>query len=676
MIKIICNFFLIFTLVSYIVEAQTFKELEAIILAEPDVQSKLATLDKVQSSFINASLKQQASFWHLLALVQQQNSLFQASIDSATHSISLIKKNSTRQDLLLARNYILRSNSIYKIDSSTLNYCDDIEKAIKLLTDLRSEPSKLATALSSQSRCIYEKTNNIPEALAILDKAIFIAQNNQLKNEEQATIYNETALIYRRLSIFDKAYQYNIIAKNKWLLAGDYQGVYFMIKNSIVSATDMTKYEIAQQHIDELLLFAQQHPEFKDLPFYANYHSAVLARAQDNWQLAIVFFEKTIALEALASNSAYIRAAYEQLALMYFRNNQTSKSFDVLAMLESQYPGLPSVKAEVSPLILMKTGRKLTALNTAYKLLEQAKSEKREFVQKSTATLAQVHDNNLKQLDNMLLKQRFNYLAIISLLFVVLLILFSYIQVKRRKILKQEKDVAALLLTKKNQLLADVSHELGTPLSVLKLQVESLKDDLETDVQLSYDALDNKLNDIEHLIDDIHQLAQSDIGGLTLNYEMFNANQVFSHWQREFEHFGEINQLRFRMKNGLPDDFFIKIDRDKIKQVITNLLANSQKYTDKPGKIDFAIFIKNNNLCITIEDSVPGVSNEELTHIFDRLYRVESSRSRDTGGSGLGLAICKSLIEAHKGEIYAQQSNLGGLKIIIKIPVQPFHRVN
>ena len=70
-----------------------------------------------------------------------------------------------------------------------------------------------------------------------------------------------------------------------------------------------------------------------------------------------------------------------------------------------------------------------------------------------------------------------------------------------------------------------------------------------------------------------------------------------------------------------------------------------------------------------MEDSKPGVSEDDLSEIFERLYRIESSRSRETGGSGLGLAICKSLIEAHNGRIYAQHSSLGGIKIIIELPL-------
>jgi len=224
------------------------------------------------------------------------------------------------------------------------------------------------------------------------------------------------------------------------------------------------------------------------------------------------------------------------------------------------------------------------------------------------------------------------------------------------------------LILKKNQLLADVSHELSTPLTVLKLQVESLKDDLEDDVQVSYDALDSKLDDIQHLIDDIHQLAQSDVGALQMNIELFELNETLDLWQEELTQFVHKNKLAFEINRDLPTNFIVEFDRDRIKQIFTNLLTNSIKYTNKPGQVLLSASVKNQTLVLSIEDSEPAVSDSDLVNIFERLYRVENSRSRDTGGSGLGLAICKSLIEAHGGEIYAEHSDLGGLKIIIQIP--------
>jgi len=226
------------------------------------------------------------------------------------------------------------------------------------------------------------------------------------------------------------------------------------------------------------------------------------------------------------------------------------------------------------------------------------------------------------------------------------------------------------LMRKKNQLLADVSHELGTPLTVLKLQVEALKDDIEEDVQATYNSLDNKLSDIGHLIGDIHQLAQADTGTLQIHKQELDINEAIQNWENNLRDIVKSSELVFSVNNQFKHKKIIHCDRDKIKQVLSNLLANSVKYTDTPGKIKLSIKDDNDKVVFLIEDSKPGVDEKDLVNIFERLFRVKVSRSRETGGSGLGLAICKSLVEAHNGKIYAEQSSLGGLKIIIELPTK------
>jgi len=225
------------------------------------------------------------------------------------------------------------------------------------------------------------------------------------------------------------------------------------------------------------------------------------------------------------------------------------------------------------------------------------------------------------------------------------------------------------LMAKKNQLLADVSHELGTPLTVLKLHVESLQDDLEEDVQVTYNALAMKINDIQSLINDIHQLAQSDIGALNLNFYRFELNRTLDEWEKELKQFVQHNKLNFEISRQLPANLMVNFDSERLKQVFTQLLTNSIKYTNKPGKVILAASVVKSTLVLSIEDSAPTVDKDKLSNIFERLYRIENSRSRATGGSGLGLAICKSLIKEHHGKIFAEQSSLGGVKVTIELPI-------
>ncbi len=261
------------------------------------------------------------------------------------------------------------------------------------------------------------------------------------------------------------------------------------------------------------------------------------------------------------------------------------------------------------------------------------------------------------------------------------IIIYSYIKWRVKKIAHQEHiknemllaseraEVMANLVEKKNQLLADVSHELRTPLTILQLKVEALQNNLVQDVEASYDGLMDKISDINHLISDIYQLAQSDIGALRLSFDVYNCRSIINSWTDEFSATVSNNGFVWQQNINVFDDVSIAFDKNKIKQVLTNLIDNSMAYTDQPGKIRLTVQLNENNLDITIEDSTPGISQQDMQRIFERLYRIESSRSRATGGSGLGLAICKSIVEAHQGSIVASNSILGGVAIHIQLPI-------
>ncbi len=227
------------------------------------------------------------------------------------------------------------------------------------------------------------------------------------------------------------------------------------------------------------------------------------------------------------------------------------------------------------------------------------------------------------------------------------------------------------LVEKKKQLLADISHELRTPLTVLQLQIEALEANLEEDLGLAYRALSAKVTDMDNFISDLYFLAKSDIGALKLNISRLDIVDCFQEWQHECKFRVEGEGLTWSFASQALSSVFVAADEDKLKQVIQNLLTNAIAYTDSPGSIKLSIHLKGEQLEIALEDSYPSVDASELAHIFERLYRAESSRSRQTGGSGLGLSICKSVIEAHNGLIVAEPSTLGGIKIRILLPVEP-----
>ncbi len=656
-------------LLNNLVQAKSFTELEQEILSLPHSKERVLRLNNAKEFVPNYTKIEQANYYLLLGTAQQKTSHLNLALESFTQAINILTKNNAPPSILLADLYSFRASSKKEIDQSSVWHCDDRKISLVIERKIPNNHARIAEGISDYAACLYSEEVGISAATKLFEEAIEISQKYQLTLDQQATIYNRAALLYQMVGIFDAAYKYTQLALQLWKEDHNLIGVLYMQTNLINSSISMEKWPLAQQHLNEKYQFIAQHPELKGALLIAHYMSGKLAYIQKNWLLSIKFLKLAIEERKNSDEKSYIQASFELLSVAQFRAGLYQESYTTIDEFQAVYPNAPSIKKDILPVIALKNDTAEKALLEAYHLLDLEKKAKRNFIKQSTAHAAQLNQNNLAQLDNIKLQQRFTYAVTIGMLMVSCLIIFTYFQLQKRYIANKEKTLVDDLLHKKNQLLADVSHELSTPLTVLKLQVESLKDDLEDDVQITYDALDNKIDDIQHLIDDIHQLAQSDVGALQLNFESFELNSTLDSWENELTQFVNKNKLNFEIIRDIPINLTVNFDRDRIKQIFINLLTNSIKYTDKPGHVKLLAREKNSTLYLSIEDSAPSVLDKDLVAIFERLYRVESSRSRETGGSGLGLAICKSLIEAHNGEIHAEQSVLGGLKIIIALPI-------
>jgi signal transduction histidine kinase len=284
--------------------------------------------------------------------------------------------------------------------------------------------------------------------------------------------------------------------------------------------------------------------------------------------------------------------------------------------------------------------------------------------QLKVSRLEKTQAEQAQQLSTQQAKQRQLYLVFIVVVLLFAVVMFVVLQRRKLSVLKVKLYEDAL--QQKQQLFADVSHELRTPLTALKLQIKALQSNLVEDVNTGYSKLARKVSEINRLIADIYQLAQADSLSIELVKEDVHLQSLFELWEQDWKTYIEAIDLNWESNFDLHDAHF-ELDKDRIKQVIDNLLANSVHYTDVPGKVKLSASIHKKKLIICVEDSAPGVESSKLKKIFTRLYRIESSRNRQTGGSGLGLAICESLVEAHGGTIRAEQSELGGLKVVFEI---------
>ncbi len=218
--------------------------------------------------------------------------------------------------------------------------------------------------------------------------------------------------------------------------------------------------------------------------------------------------------------------------------------------------------------------------------------------------------------------------------------------------------------------IADISHELRTPLAILKGEIEAIQDGIRPSGPDAIASLHSEVEHLNHLINDLYELSMSDIGAL--NYQKCSLNPVavlesaIDTFRGEFENTGI--ELLYIPSKALQDSCTLFADGARLKQLFSNLLKNTLRYTDSPGRLIIDATMTENELILTFKDSAPGVSEQEIGHLFERLYRVESSRNRATGGAGLGLSICQNIVAAHDGYISAKTCELGGIWVTVVLP--------
>lgn len=219
--------------------------------------------------------------------------------------------------------------------------------------------------------------------------------------------------------------------------------------------------------------------------------------------------------------------------------------------------------------------------------------------------------------------------------------------------------------------IAEISHELRTPLAVLRGELESIEDGARQPTPAVIGSLREEVMQLTRLVDDLHLLAVADMGQMPCDMTPGNAGDALLRMARRFEtrakQMGLVMDIRFD-----PQPIAAQWDYGRIEQLLSNLLENSLRYTDAPGRVRMTWRANATALSLTVEDSAPGVAPLHLPKLFEPLYRVDAARGR-TGqhGSGLGLSIVQAIVRAHRGSVQARASDLGGLAIHVVLPLQP-----
>lgn len=219
--------------------------------------------------------------------------------------------------------------------------------------------------------------------------------------------------------------------------------------------------------------------------------------------------------------------------------------------------------------------------------------------------------------------------------------------------------------TLRKQMSSDIAHELRTPISILQSHLELMIDGIWEADNKRLENLHNESVRLGKLVDELGKIAELEGENLVLNKVKLDMNEISLCVVRTVE------SEFFKKKITLTydgEETLVEVDSDKIKQVMMNLLSNALKYTDPEGTVKVSVKKASSKILVSIEDNGIGIPEENLENVFERFYRVDKSRARNSGGTGIGLAIAKVIIEAHGGKIAVESIEGQGSCFTFELP--------
>lgn len=634
---------------------------------------------KLEAEHLNDELYVGRAFLNHGEIVQSQGKHQEA--------ISLFKQALTHYqtagDAKFIANALLELSSSYGHINQNVDALNYAQQSLKIGEDIE-DLATIANAYNSIGMQ-HDRMGNLSDALAAHMKTIELdRQRGDI--DELATSYFNVASIYKKMKDFENARFFtletlalDLPGNNPGFLGHDYNM--------------LAELDLASQNIDAALQnakLAEQYFESINAEGHLGQVYNNLARIylqNNNTKEATTYVDRATALnQKVGQDNQLAHSALIKAEILIAE----SRFSDALGILENKIDDTLEQKnfEHIRTLFSLRSEayersgqaeKALQAYKDYYRLKDQYEAENHssimaqlqnqmDYLQKEHRIELLETQSNLKQLqlESAELEKK---LWITGLLIVVLLLaILGYKERTRRKLAAIEKKLLADSVQQKNAMLAEVAHELRSPLTALKLQIESLQYNLEDQPEVAYQRLNNKIDELNSLIEDLYDLARADNGLLKLNFEPVKVKALLLEITEGYREVVEHKGLKITTSVNITEDEQFNVDGTRLKQVIANLLRNSINYTDAPGTINCSVSRQNDQVQIILEDSAPGVLPEEIPRLFERMYRADGTKDHDQHGSGLGLSICKSLVEAHNGKINAEVSHLGGLKISIQLP--------
>lgn len=237
---------------------------------------------------------------------------------------------------------------------------------------------------------------------------------------------------------------------------------------------------------------------------------------------------------------------------------------------------------------------------------------------------------------------------------------------------RKEKEIDELkrLENYRRDFVANVSHELKTPLFSAQGYVHTLLDGAMDDPEVATRFLNNaakSLDALDALVKDLLTISQIESGVIVMKFSTFDLQQVIMDVCEQLEHVAEKKAMRLELLNPRIEGWPVSADRQKIQQVLTNLISNAIKYGKDSGLVSIDLKENTKTISLAVIDDGPGMAPEHLNRIFERFYRVDKSRSREQGGTGLGLSIVKHILEGHHKKITVKSEEGNGCTFSFKL---------
>jgi signal transduction histidine kinase len=220
-----------------------------------------------------------------------------------------------------------------------------------------------------------------------------------------------------------------------------------------------------------------------------------------------------------------------------------------------------------------------------------------------------------------------------------------------------------------NRFSADASHELRTPLTIIQLELEGIAQSHRLTPALA-DEIGSALEEthrMSHIVENLLAISRLDAGEAKMEFQQLDLGQLAASTAEQMRLLAEEKGIQFH--SHVAENVMVKGDRPRLQQVIVNLVANAINYTPEEGEVTVIVRAAGRKAVLEVSDNGVGIPAEALPHVFERFYRADKARSRNSGGAGLDLAIVKAVCTAHHAEIKVFSQEGHGSRFIVELPL-------